>query len=205
MKIFKTDYPYLNEYPLLVRTLETIIKTFCVLIFPALISAAITLLWALFFYKNGVHFDDGMEIIVTASWIPVFGILYSLFTAIVLSSVWSEYKTIRLAVKQWDIDTFMDLRDEEMSPLVHAMVLTFSIALLLAFMVLSYPSFLNGMILVASTAYLLSLIFMVIIEIDNPCSGFWFIRSIPEEWLVIDPKDWRAKRSEEIKQKFLAR
>lgn len=203
MKIFKAGQPYLEQYPRLVRFIEMTVKTFCVLFFPVLISIFSILIWALFFYQNGVRFDDGMEIIVTSSWIPVFGILYSLFTAIVLSSVWGEYKTIRRAVKQWDIDTFMDLSDEEMSPLVHALVLTFSIAILLAFMLLDYPSFSNGLVLIGSTSYLLSLIFLVIIEIDNPCSGFWFIKSIPEEWLRIDPKTWREQRAKEIKQKFL--
>ncbi|MCX6798423.1 MAG: hypothetical protein NTX66_04420 [Candidatus Falkowbacteria bacterium] len=202
IKIFKKSRSYLEARPRLLKALELTIKTLCVLLIPVIFSALILSIWILIFYRYNIHFDNGMEVIVTAAWIPVFGILYSLLTAIVLSTVWTEYKTMRAAVKRWDIDTFMDLRDEEMSPLVHAMVLMFSLALLLAFMVLDYPSFSSGLILIGSTSYLLSLIFFVIVEIDNPCSGFWFIKSIPEKWLKINPKAWREKRSEEAKRRL---
>jgi hypothetical protein len=202
MLIFKKNHSFKNAKAKGQKMLETSIKTICILFVPTPFSAAALLVWFFVFYKNHLYFNDGMEVIVTAAWIPVFGIMYSLLMAIVISTVWGEYKEIRKAVKDYNFETFMNLRDEEMSPLVHSLVLTFSSALLLSFMILKYPNFHCGAILVASTAYLLALIFFVIIEIDNPCSGFWFIKSIPEEWLTINPKIWRAKRSEEGKKRF---
>jgi len=202
INIFRKSHSYLKRWPKLQKAIELTIKTIFVLLIPLIFSAISILIWTFVFYKQNIHLDNGMETIVIDAWIPMFGILYSLLMAIVLTTVWNEYKAMRLAVKKWDTDTFMNLRDEEMSPLVLAMVLVFSLALLLAFMVLNYPTQLYGAILVGSTTYLLSLILFVVVEIDNPCSGFWFIKSIPEQWLTINPKVWREKRSTEARKKF---
>ena len=58
-------------------------------------------------------------------------------------------------------------------------------------MCLKYVSVQSGFLFVGSTAYLFVLIFLVIYEIDDPCSGLWYIRSIPKEWLQIDVKKFR--------------
>ena len=58
---------------------------------------------------------------------------------------------------------------------------------------LDYPNAVSGLIVISSTAYLLTLIFFVIGEIDDPCDGLWFIKDIPEEWLVIDVDEYRKK------------
>jgi hypothetical protein len=202
VKIFKTNHSYLKEGSKLLKWIELTIKTIWVLLVPVPFSALIFLVWVLIFCQNNIHFSESMEVIVTAAWLPGFFFLYSLLTAVIFTTVWEKYKSIRAAVRKWDVDAFMNLRDESMSPLVHALVLTFSAALLLGFMNLKYPDIFDGMILVVSTSYLLFLIFFVIVEIDNPCSGFWFIKSIPEKWLKINPKVWREKRSEEAKKKF---
>ncbi len=202
INIFRKSHSYLKRWPKLQKAIELTIKTIFVLLIPLIFSIISILIWIFVFYRQNIHLDNGMETIIIDAWIPMFGILYSLLMAIVLTTVWNEYKAMRLAVKKWDTDTFMNLRDEEMSPLVLAMVLVFLLALLLAFMVLHYPTQLYGAILVGSTTYLLSLILFVIIEIDNPCSGFWFIKSIPEAWLTINPKVWREKRSAEAKKQF---
>jgi len=32
-------------------------------------------------------------------------------------------------------------------------------------------------------------------EIDDPCSGVWFIKDIPEDWLTMDVKQYRRERN----------
>ncbi len=202
MKIFKKNIEYPKNWNKSKKFLELAVKTICALVIPGAFATIMCLLWLLIFHQNNIHFNAEMSTIVNSSWILAFSVLYSILIGIVINTVWTEYKAMRTAVKRWDIDTFMDLRDEEMSPLVHALVLMFSIAILLTFMGQNYGTAADGVIIVGSTAYFLALIFFVIVEIDNPCSGFWFIKSIPEEWLKIDPKAWRDKRSQEAKKKF---
>lgn len=184
---------------------EMVIKCLLLVAMPLLPAAASAAIWYFAIFKQRRHFDEQMENIISSAWIPTFGVLYSLLAAVVFTSVWNEYKAIRAAVKKYDLETFLDLRDEEMSPLVYAMMTVFSLAILIGFMALKYPSAMGGILITFSTSYLLSLIFFVIVEIDDPCGGVWFIRNIPDEWLHVNVKDWRRVRHEKERQKFEGR
>ena len=174
--------------------LELLVKCFIMIIVPVPIAGAIGLVWYEFFYRNGIHLEQEVEAILSAAWIPIFGILYSLMAAIVVATVWGEYKLMRKAVKRRDLDTFTDLRDETMSPLVHTLIGMLSFFLLVSFMLLNYPTPISGFIVIGSTAYLLTLILFVVIEVDNPCAGLWFIKDIPDEWLTLDVEEYRRQR-----------
>jgi hypothetical protein len=181
---------------------EMLFKCGLLIVFPLFPAAGSAAIWYYAIFQKHRHFDEHMENIISSAWIPTFGVLYSLLAAVVFTSVWNEYKTIRAVVKRYDLETFLDLRDEEMSPLVYAMMTVFSLAILTGFMSLKYPSALGGILITSSTAYLLSLIFFVIVEIDDPCGGIWFIQNIHDEWLKIDVKKWRRKRHEKERRKF---
>ncbi len=192
--------------PRLRKYTETSLKTVLLLVYP--IPATITMLafWYFVFYTRHIHFGDEVKEIAIAAWIPIFGLLYALISAVVIKTVFSEYKSIRTAVKLCDIETFMVLRDEDMSPVVHAAMTVLALAVLGGFMALSYPTMLSGSWFIGSTTYLFALMFWVVREIDNPCSGIWFIKNIHDEWLMIDPIEWRAPKFEASKpnwEKFL--
>lgn len=184
------------------RKWKNSLKCLALLVLPTLPTAGSTAFWYCVLYSKQRFFGERMEGIVTAAWIPTFGILYSILVGLIMATVWSEYKAMRAAVKRYDLDAFIDLCDEEISPLVHAMMFILSGSILLAFMSLPYPTWKCGMILVSTTSYLFCLIYMVVREIDDPCDGIWFIRSIPAEWLEIDIKAWRAKRCQETKKRY---
>jgi hypothetical protein len=59
-------------------------------------------------------------------------------------------------------------------------------------------------VVIFCVTFYLALIHVVIIEIDDPCSGLWYIKNIPEDWLVIDPKKYRADRCERTKKAMQA-
>ncbi len=104
------------------KKFEIAFKSVLLLIWPTFIAVLIAGGWYLFLFKHGIHFNDGVNDIVATAWVGVFGILYSLLATMALNTVWSEYKTIRTAVKRGDLDTFVDLKDEELSPLMYVLV-----------------------------------------------------------------------------------
>ena len=184
------------------RAKELARKMFIMLGLPLVSAELVSAFWYYTFYSYNIHFGPSMENVVCAAWIPTFGILYSLMAAAIFNTVWSEYKAMRTAVKNYDIETFVNLRDEEMSPLVGAMMFILSGSVLLTFMSLKYPSETSGITVVGTTAYLFSLVYFVIKEVDDPCGGIWYIKSIPKEWLKIDPRKWRVKRQNEARRKY---
>ena len=173
------------------KTVLMVLKCLWMLVkpIPAMIAACV--MWYFVFYSNNLYLSENVEIIMV--WISIFGILYGLIEAVVLTTVWNEYKQMRTAVKRYDFDTFVDLRDEEISPLVHTLTFVLSGVILLALMCLRYVSLQSGFLFIGSTAYLFTLIFLVIYEIDDPCTGLWYIKSIPKEWLEIDVKKFREE------------
>ncbi len=185
------------------KVLTTIWKCLLLCIWPVLIGVAGSLAWYQWLFRADIHFEEKLEGIITAAWIPEFGILYSLLVAIAVNTVWTEYKSMRTAVKRYDLDTFIDLVDEDLSPLVHTMVLVASFAVLAGFLLLKYPGPWSGGILIFGVTFLLALMYIMILEIDDPCSGLWYIKSIPEEWLEIDAKEYRRKRCEESRAQYL--
>lgn len=168
-----------------------VLKCLQMLYRPLPATIGLLLFWYFVFYKNNIALDDNGEIIVT--WISIFGILYGLLAAVVLTTVWNEYKMMRTAVKRYDFETFVDLRDEEVSPLVHTLMFVLSGTILIAFMSLKYSNTANALVFIGSTAYLFVLMFLVVYEIDDPCGGTWYIKNIPKEWLAVDVKKYREE------------
>lgn len=182
-------------------------KCFRMLVKPIPLAILAPIFWYFIIYKNGIHFAEGGETV--GIWISMFGILYGLLIAKIFTTVWDEYKRMGTAVKRFDLDTFIDLRDEEVSPLVHTLMIVLSVSVLLAFMLIRYDHVLTSFVFISSTAYLFSLIYLVILEIDDPCAGIWYIDDIPEEWLKVDIKKFRKERfdrltkTEKIEEKLL--
>ena len=178
-----------------IRSLKLLLKCLVMLVPPAVLAFLAGWFWHQFLFLGNTHLNGAAENIISSAWIPTFGVLYALFGAICLTTVWNKYNAIRLAVKRLDLDTFVDLRDESLSPLVHTLMAVLSLFLLGGFMSLHYPDAASGLIIVSGTAYLLALVLFVIVEIDYPCSGIWFIKHIPEKWLMTDVREYRADRN----------
>lgn len=188
---------------ILKRDFTTMFKCLWMLILPIPYTLSAVFVWYFVFYTQNIYFDPTFEGIAITALIPGFFILYSLIVAILLSVLWTEYKTMRMAVKKYDLETFMDLRDEEMSPLVHTLVFVLSACVLGGFMILNYTDVTSGIICIASTSYLFALVFFVLVEIDDPCSGIWVVGSIPKVWLHIDAKAWRDRRNSDAHRMFI--
>ena len=119
MQIFrkKTDRKSAKRW--LGKCAETALKALWLVAYPLAISAVICTGWYVVLFKHHIHFDDDIKDIATAAWIPTFGIIYALVAAVILNTVWSEYKEMRMAIKRYDLARFMELRDEDVSPLIH--------------------------------------------------------------------------------------
>lgn len=167
-----------------------ILKCLIVTTFPLPFVFIALMFWWRVFWGSRLVMSEKVEGIMVAAAIPTLGILYSLLTAVILSSVWKEYKTIRISVKQGDKDLFMLYRDENVSLLVHTLIFVCSLFLLLGFMIIKYPNPESGFYIVGGVSYFLALFFFVIVEIDNPCSGVWFIHDIEEDWLKEDADEY---------------
>lgn len=161
---------------------------------PLLATATSCTFWYFVLYTRDMHIHEDTKDISIAAWIPTFGVLYCLLSAVVLGRVFQEYKDIRDAIKSYDIETFMNLRDEDISPVFHVLMTILALCLIGAFMGLKYPTASSGFWYIGSTTYILSLIYWIIIEVDNPFTGVFFIKNVHPEWMKLDCRTWRDER-----------
>jgi len=68
-----------------------------------------------------------------------------------------------------------------------------------AFIGLPYPDAFSGFACIGSTSFLFGLVFFVIMEIDNPLAGIWFIKNVHHEWMKMDVKVWREGEYERVR------
>ena len=184
-------------------TIDVLAKCIRMLLLPLPFAVCATLFWRFNLFDKNVHLHEHFEGIATAAWIAVYAVFYGGVVIGVLMKVWDQYLRMREAVKDYNIDEFMKLRDEELSPLFHLLMFMMSVSLLAGFMSLKFPDMVCGLICISGVSYLEALIFFVIVEIDDPCGGVWVIKSIPREWLVVNAKEWRKKRDAEKHAAFL--
>ena len=175
------------------RGFETLIKSSILLSLPFLFTLPTLLLWYFVAFKYDLHFDEKMENIAVAAWIPILGILYCLLVAEIFRTVWGEYKEMRMSIKEYDLEKFMSLRDEELSPLCYILITVLSLILVASFMALKYPNVADGVLTIGTVSYILNLMFFMVREIDDPCCGVWFIKTIHPEWIEMDYKEYREE------------
>jgi len=178
----------------------TLAKCLLAVLIPGPPSWLITWLWYYNVYKKGFHFlEPDLTVIVDV--VGPLVMLWAMIAAMVLVSSWREYKVVRVASKLGDIPTIMVYRFERVSPLVYTFLLVFAGIILFAFMGLNFRDAWFGIYTVSAFSYVFILYFFMLVEIDNPFSGFWFIRSMRPEWLRIDARKYlerlRKNRFEE--------
>ena len=66
-----------------------------------------------------------------------------------------------------------------------------ALSVLATFMGLRYPDATSGIGVIGATTYIFALLFWVIREVDDPFSGIWFIKHVPDGWLEHNPREWR--------------
>lgn len=148
--------------------------------------AVISLLIWYFLRAHGVHLNRESEIPLTSAIIPLIGLIYGIKAGLVLNAVWDEYKTLSFAVVKRDKETFLLHRDEQVPIMIHLLLGTMAFTILGLVMIIEYQDFWTGVVSVFVTAFILSLMAVIVVELDDPKQSIWFKEKIPQEWLEID-------------------
>jgi energy-coupling factor transporter transmembrane protein EcfT len=176
------------------RRVDTIIRCTWMLIMPVPTILGVWIFWYYKVHLSGYHLCDignssGATILISSC-----TFIYGLLANNAIGIVWGQHIRMRDAVKNNQIDVFMNLKDEELPPLVHLLLMVLSSLIVFGVMTLNYRDLLSGTICVSAITYLFALIFYVIVDIDDPMTGVWVIRDIPKLWFEIDAKKWRQRQ-----------
>lgn len=152
---------------------------------PLVIAIGILSIWYQF-YTRGIHFSQEDEVVLTGSVIMILAVAYSITASTVFNSIWEKYQRVVLCVIRMDRETFLCYRDERVPIVIHILILTFTILLITMVGGLEYRHVSAGIASVFSVSFILSLYFIVIVELQNPAKSLWLNERVPKEWLVVD-------------------
>lgn len=152
---------------------------------PLYLSALASGLWCLA-NAAGLHFSKADEAPLIGAVVTTLAVAYGITVTLVFGTVWEKYQKVVVCVLKKDRDTFLCYRDERVPITVHLLIAALSLPLLAMIGGLEYSSWRAGLAAVSSTAFVLSLYWIVIAELQNPAKSPWFAERIPQAWLEID-------------------
>ena len=176
------------------KQLVLLAKCVIMLVAPLPSTVGVCYLWTRLIFNRHLHYPQEMNDLFLLSWFPAALIIYGLVvTFLAFTPVCEKYHKMKYAANAEDIHTFMLLRDERLSPLVHTLVFTISVYTMVPFAGRNYQSVFWGWSCVGSLSYVLTLLLFVASQIDNPCAGLWYIRRIQSDWRTMTFEEYRAK------------
>jgi len=165
-----------------------------ILLEPLIVSGLVTGGW-IYLRSNGYHLshEDGETLSVAI--VNTLAIIFSLIAAVVLATVWDNYRKIVIAVLREDKESFLLYRDERIPTLMYLLLGAFSLPLILVIGLLEWRHLWSGIIGVSSVSFAVSLVWSVAFELQHPQKSPWVAERVPSEWFDIDIDD-RFKESE---------
>ena len=151
----------------------------------ALAGLACAAWWALL-YRREIHLpkeDEGPLLMGTFLFLSV---AYGITVATTFESVWEKYQTVVKSVLTRDERTFLVYRDERIPIVIHLLILSFSLPLMAMVALVEYHAAATGFLAVFATSFVLSLYWVVVVELQDPSQSLWFAERIPKDWLTAD-------------------
>lgn len=137
-------------------------------------------------WSQGYHFAEDDKDIVIGAVITTLGVLYAILVTWILTAVYDKYKEIVVCVLTQDKDRFLLYRDERLPIVSHLLVGIVSFPLLGMIGLVAYKHALTGAVSVFVVSSILTMVWFVLRQLENPLKTGWFAERIPEEWFAID-------------------
>ena len=139
------------------------------------------------FYKD----DENPLLFVV---IVVLALVYAIFAGYATNKVLEELKLASKAVVQHDMDTFLTYRDEQLPILAHLPITVISFFLFLSALLYPYQHTSIALFTVFSLTFIMTLNYLIVIELDNYENSIWFKQKVPQEWYEVDIEEHFKKK-----------
>jgi hypothetical protein len=153
---------------------------------PLFLAAPAVLVWHQLYVRGWHSNRDADEPIVNAI-LPLIGSAYVFLAGFLFYRETTDLREMKQAVREKDRpgskERFLAIAEERI-PMPMKYVLFTAALLVQAWTIsLNYTLYWTGFASVYSIGYMLSLIWEVIADFDDPFHGVWVIKGVPEEWM----------------------
>ena len=96
------------------------------------------------------------------------------------------------------MDTFLIYRDEQLPILFHLLLGTNSMVLIISSMLFPFHGIPEGITINFLVTFILVLIYVVIMELDDYYHSIWFREMIPDKWYKVNAIEYFKKKNKDI-------
>ena len=152
---------------------------------PFIIAIVAVIFWR-WLRSKGYYFCKEDEVVMTGGITATLILAYGITAALVFNSIWEKYKKVMVCVLLQDKQTFLLYRDERMPIIIHLFLFFLSVLLVGMILMLNYQKELSGAVAVFSVSFIITLYWIVMIQLENPEKSPWLAERVPSEWLKED-------------------
>lgn len=149
---------------------------------PLLLAAPAVIIWH-YLYTNGWHSSARADEPVVNAILPgLFG-AHVFIAGFMMIRESDDIRKMKRAVREGDKTTFIEIAEDSI-PLPMRYILFISASIITGWTTsLHYELYWTGFASVCSVGYILSLIWEIIADFDDPVNGMWVIKGVPPEWI----------------------
>jgi hypothetical protein len=155
---------------------------------PFVVAIVMVMLWR-WLWQNGYHLCKEDEVALTGGITAVLVLAYGITAALAFNSVWEKYRKVMACVlphRPDDKRTFLLYRDEKLPVIIHLYLLFLSLLLLAMIMMINYKEELSGIMSIFSASFVITLYWVVMVQLENPAKSPWLAERVPKDWLEED-------------------
>jgi FtsH-binding integral membrane protein len=158
---------------------------------PLLIATLVALYWRLAWSEQWLSFICKEDVpLVMGTAFSMLMLAYSITAGLIFNSSWRKYNKVMGCVLPQDKRTFLLYRDEKMPLVIHLFLGSLSFLLLAVIGLLPYEDCTSGTLAVFLATFIMALVWVVLIQLENPTKSAWLAERLPREWLKEDVDEY---------------
>lgn len=161
-----------------------------ILMLPFLIAIIVSSLWAWLLYNNNINFSEEASTPFLYMIMPLVGFVYVIFAGMAVTASLNRYKRLMRSVVRKDVSTYLEDRDQPLPFLLRGLVAIPSLVLMFLALLFKYADFPGGFASVFIVTVLVSLTWLVIVELDTVHHRRYFKNDIPQHWHKKSAQDY---------------
>ena len=156
---------------------------------PLILALPSVVMWH-YLYTHGWHSTSSADEPIVNAILPGLFSAHVFIASFMFVRESDDIRKMKRAVREGDKSTFIEVA-EDSTPIPMKYILFTTANIIQGWtMSLNYELYWTGLASVYSVAYILSLIWEIIADFDDPVNGVWVIKGVPDEWI----KETQIKR-----------
>ena len=158
------------------------LQTIRLILTPLILTAPAVTIWH-YLYIHGLHSTSRADEPIVNAILPGLLGIHVFIAGFTMLHESDDIRKIRRAIRELDKETFIEIAEDTI-PTPMKYILFMSANLIQAWTIsLNYDLYWTGLASVLSIGYMLSLIWEIIADFDDPVNGVWVIKGVPEDWI----------------------